>query len=208
VIFLAYFIPAAFWLVCKPFLYDAKKGRELGYRLSRFKNNEETFKSLLTKQKQIKGQVADLGILIGPSEARNNIIKVCNPFCGPCAEAHPKIEHLIENKDDWNLRVIFTTSADETLRAFKPVTHFMAIASEEGPLEIKKALTDWYSDPEKNYEAFASRHPIKTQPELQKTKLTAMRDWCEEEGVQSTPTIYVNGYRLPEHYRIEELDFL
>jgi protein-disulfide isomerase len=32
-------------------------------------------------------------------------------------------------------------------------------------------------------------------------------EWKEKTGLQATPTILVNGYKLPDHYKIEDLNF-
>jgi len=32
-----------------------------------------------------------------------------------------------------------------------------------------------------------------------------MKAWCEKEGITHTPTIFINGYKLPKEYRIEDL---
>jgi hypothetical protein len=35
-----------------------------------------------------------------------------------------------------------------------------------------------------------------------------MKEWCEEAEISFTPTIFINGRRLPEKYRIEELKYI
>ncbi len=39
----------------------------------------------------------------------------------------------------------------------------------------------------------------------QQEKLLAMKDWYEREGITHTPTIFINGFKLPEEYSIEDL---
>lgn len=41
--------------------------------------------------------------------------------------------------------------------------------------------------------------------EKQKETLEAMATWCKEAGITYTPTIFINGKRLPETYSIDEL---
>ena len=62
----------------------------------RVKFNTEIFDTLLKKQKQITLPTEGIGIDLGNPEATNTLIKVCNPYCGPCANAHSKIKKLLE----------------------------------------------------------------------------------------------------------------
>ena len=32
-----------------------------------------------------------------------------------------------------------------------------------------------------------------------------MKNWCDEAEITGTPTIFINGKRLPDNYRIDEL---
>ena len=42
----------------------------------------------------------------------------------------------------------------------------------------------------------------------QETEIDKMRAWCDAAAIRFTPTIYVNGFRLPERYQIEELKYI
>jgi len=44
--------------------------------------------------------------------------------------------------------------------------------------------------------------------EKQAAKLEAMSNWCKEIKIQATPTFLVNGYQLPEAYKIEDVKYL
>lgn len=39
----------------------------------------------------------------------------------------------------------------------------------------------------------------------QDTKIDAMHDWCKAEQITHTPTLFINGYQLPQEYSIEDL---
>ena len=66
----------------------------------RIKYNPQIFEALLLKQKKIEQCTESLGITLGDVSAKNTLIKVCNPYCGPCAKAHPEIEKLLEENKD------------------------------------------------------------------------------------------------------------
>jgi uncharacterized membrane protein len=112
--FIASFIlPIIFWYLLKPSLLNAQEGKRNKRELARIKYNPEIFDALLTKQKRIEHSTEGLGITLGDSEAKNTLIKVCNPYCGPCAKAHTHIEALLNDNNDVNVQIIFKVTNTE-----------------------------------------------------------------------------------------------
>jgi len=69
-------------------------------------------------------------------------------------------------------------------------------------------LDDWYGAKEKNYEIFAAQYPVsKEELDDQTTKIDAMAKWCDETEISFTPTIFINGYQLPDTYWADDLKY-
>lgn len=204
----AFFLPMFFWIATKKIFWNAQDG--IGYKkeLFKLKYNKEIFNALLSKQQQITKFPEGLGITLGNPNASNTIIKVCNPYCGPCAKAHPVIDEILENNLDVKVQIIFTATNDENDIKAMPVKHLMAL-NEKGEAElIKCALDDWYTSDEKEYAVFAAKYVLNGEIKMQGEKLEAMDAWCKETGILFTPTFFVNGYKLPEIYTVEDLKHL
>lgn len=149
-----------------------------------------------------------MGINLGNPNATNTLIKVCSPYCGPCAKAHPKIDKLLEEIPNLKVKIIFTTPNQPEQRAYKPVSHLLAIkeqSNSEG--NIKLALDDWYLADKKDYEVFATKYPMNGELAQQGYKIELMEKWCKEMDIQFTPTLFINGYQLPSAYNIEDLQY-
>jgi hypothetical protein len=73
---------------------------------------------------------------------------------------------------------------------------------------MQQILDDWYLNVNKDYKTFCEKYPINGSFNEQEIKITAMRSWCDIAHVTHTPTIFVNGYMLPENYKIEELKYI
>ena len=206
-VLLAFFIPMAIWIISKPYIYKAKEAQQMRYDLVKFKNNAEIFNGLLKQQTIMNSDPGNIGIIIGNPEAQNTLVKVCNPYCGPCASAHPKIEQLVKENTNWKAQIIFInhSESDPGTQAAK---HLLGIAATSDATTKNHALDDWYGAKEKKYDVFAQKYPINGALEQQSEKLEQMHAWCESEKIEHTPTIYVNGYRLPEQYEINDLHFL
>ena len=58
---------------------------------------------------------------------------------------------------------------------------------------------------DKDYDVFAAKYPMGSKLEEQGSKIDKMKNWCDEAEITGTPTIFINGKRLPDTYRIDEL---
>ncbi|EWH12771.1 protein-disulfide isomerase [Cellulophaga geojensis KL-A] len=195
--------PIPLWTLLKPRLEKGKETTMLKRSLQKIKNNKTVFESLHAKSDKIKTNPEGLGLLLKSENPKYHIIKVCNPYCGPCASAHPILDELY-HKGIIDLQILFTASADETDRKYAPVNHLLAIDTVNST-DTAKALDDWYMADIKDYENFANKYPLNGELKEQKHKIQKMNDWCKAENIMYTPTIYVNGYKLTNEYTIEDL---
>ena len=202
------FITTALWLWIKPLLKENKKLEAENFRGTRFKNNPVVFKALLEKQKRIAKNPDGLGILLGDPAAQNTIIKVCNPYCGPCAKAHSVIEELLANNGNLKVQMLFTATDDEKDIKANPVKHLLAIHDKGDQQLMHQALDDWYLADKKDYDVFASNYKLNGELNAQGEKLQIMKEWCDQVNIEFTPTFFINGYQLPEQYKIEDLKYL
>ena len=160
----------------------------------------------MKKQKKITLSTEGVGIDLGNPTAENTLIKVCNPYCGPCAKAHPKIDLLLHNNPNIKVKIIFTSSDPNDFIA-TPVKHLLTIAERQDEFLTKQALDDWYLSEEKDYEQFLKKYPLDTPLDRQNNKMVEMKAWCEQIDIAVTPTFFINGYQLPDAYNIEDLQY-
>lgn len=199
----ASFLIASHFMI--PILKMAKDSEDYERKWKRMRYNADVFQSLLQKSEAITAPVDGLGILVGNPNATLEIVKVCNPYCGPCAKAHPELEEIIRHNSNVKLRIIFTASGEDEDKKTAPVSHLLAIQEKLGKNMVQQALDDWYLAKEKNYEVFARKYPINGELQQQQEKMKKMYQWCNDMKIRATPTIYINGKELPESYQITEL---
>ncbi|MCW3465875.1 vitamin K epoxide reductase family protein [Chitinophaga nivalis] len=215
---LSYLLPSLTASLFLPVFRNAKNNQRKGTELQRLKHNAMIFESLLVKQKHLTHTADGLGIILGNPKAANKIIKVCNPYCGPCSRAHTPLEELLHHNEDLQIQIIFSVAAQEDHARLLPVKHLLAIAEQGNPQLLMQALDDWYLAAQKDYDAFAVRHPITTAAlSAQQTRVQEMRNWCQQVGVSFTPTFFlspatINGgvadfHQLPEIYTVNDLKY-
>lgn len=200
-------LPVLVWYTIKPSLQKLQKAKAERREYMRVKFNKDIFDTLLKKQKQLSYTTDDLGIVLGNPNAPHELIKVCNPYCGPCSKAHPEIEKLLEQNNNLRARIIFTATNDENDQSVFPVKHFLAVACDNDEAKIKQALDDWYLSEKKEYDVFAAKYPVTTPLEQQEKKVEQMSVWCTKEKIMATPTIFINGNQIPDAYSIRDLQY-
>lgn len=196
-------LPILFWKFVKPLLQQKKELILHKRSLRKIKNDIEVFETLLKNSRKLESKPEGLGIYIGNESQSYHVIKVCNPYCEPCADAHPILEDLVKS-GKITLQIIYNAkSIDDQIGEI--VSHFLAIDDEGNDKEkIHLALDDWYLSKQKNYLTFAKKFPIKKKLVQQKDRIESMGIWCNAEKIVSTPTIFVNGYQLPKEYSIQD----
>ncbi|MFT4204293.1 MAG: vitamin K epoxide reductase family protein [Chitinophagaceae bacterium] len=203
----AFFVPFLVVSLLLPALRSAKEGRKDKGELLRLKHNPQIFEALLARQKAIAEPTTELGITIGNPDARYKLVKVCNPYCGPCAKAHPVMDSLLDSNPEVQVQIIFTATGDEGDGRTPPVRHLLAVAGNGDGQRTKQALDDWYMAETKDYAAFAGKYPMDGELKQQDGKIKAMAEWCGKTGIAFTPTFFVNGFQLPEQYSVTDLKY-
>ena len=201
-------LPISVWFVLKPIISKAKYEPIYKAAYKRLLYNPETFNLLLNQQSKAPHCDQNMGIEIGDPHAKISIIIVCNPYCSSCAKAHPVLNEIIRNNNNVKLKVIFTASNEKNDKRGIAAKHLLAIDEKNNSLLTQKALDDWYLAPRKDYQIFAGKYSINGEITKQEKQIEQMREWCKEADISFTPTLFINGHRLPENYRIEELKYI
>lgn len=206
-IFTTLLLPVIIWLLFKPLLIQRQQLHPLKQQLQQFKYNVELFNIMLTEQPKHAQPDEEWAIVLGNVEANNVITMVTNPYCPPCAEEHKLLHQLLKHRTDLQARIVFTAdNADNDIKT--PVSrHLMTLYSLPDKTIVKQALYDWYAQKQKSYEAWAEFYPIELN-ECEYNKIDKQKAWCQMAEVTATPTLLLNGYRLPDFYQLTDLKYM
>jgi protein-disulfide isomerase/uncharacterized membrane protein len=196
--------PILTWILVKPYLLQSKQLKPLKQQLRNFKYNTELFEKMLQTEPQYILPAAEHTVIIGNPEAEKVITMVANPYCQPCAKAHKALEWM-DNREDVKLQVIFSTSDREDDKKAEVAAHLLAIQNSHSGTTVRKAMHDWYEQKQKNYEDWAKIYPAKKIDVG--AQLQTQRDWCKLAEITGTPTLFINGRRLPQNYQPEDLKY-
>jgi len=177
-------------------------------QLQKFKYNRELFEAALKEQPKYILPDDMWSIVLGNVEASNIITMVSNPYCQPCSKAHAQIEEALNKMDNIQVRIVFvgsnTNEEDTHSRVHR---HLMALNAMPDKTLIKNALHDWYEQKQKNYDDWAKKYPIQGAANV-KEQLSRQKEWVTVAEITATPTLLVNGYKLPKSYQLSDLKYM
>ncbi len=171
----------------------------------RNKYDRAVFEAKLKNQRTIDSPLDGLGLMFGDPNASNRLVKICNPYCGACRDSHYVINQFLEDMPNISVQIVFAGAKDSSDVRNRPIAHFLALFVSKGEQHMRSALDDWYLGPQKNYDAFAEKHPVKIDESSIKGELNRMSSWCDKMDISYTPTFFFNGYLLPKEYSISDL---
>jgi protein-disulfide isomerase/uncharacterized membrane protein len=205
-LFLCFAIPIIIWAFLKPFFLQAAQLTPLKQQLKKFKFNSDLFKQALKNQPRYAVENDLMPIILGNPDAETIITMVSNPYCGPCGNAHQTLSEWMKTRKDLQFKFVFTTADDDDDARTQVARHATALSQLKDKSIVENALNDWYH-PSTKYEDWILKYPV----DLNKTVENAtarQKEWCELAEIEFTPTILVNGFKLPDPYRLEDIKYL
>ncbi|AFK05506.1 peptidase C39 bacteriocin processing (plasmid) [Emticicia oligotrophica DSM 17448] len=188
-----------FWIFLKPILQKSQQVSPLKNDLRRFKNNPNLFLSLLQNQAEIPYFPQDM-TLFGNPNAEHKLTMVTNPFCQPCAKTHKIVEELLFTNENLKCQVIFSASNHKDDKRGIVARTILSLPKDQQAI----ALHQWYENEERNIEKWQTQLGSigneKTENIIEQHKT-----FCEVAKVEGTPTLYLDGYKLPQLYRLADL---
>ncbi|MDB5150902.1 MAG: hypothetical protein JWQ57_4922 [Mucilaginibacter sp.] len=206
-LFIALLLPVILWIIMKPLFLKLQQLPPLKEQLRKFKYNTELFNAMLNNQPKYPLPSEDWSIVLGNKEANNSITMVTNPYCPPCSKIHKLLDELLDNRGDIQARIVFTANnTDEDIKT--PVSsHLMALSELPNKTIVKRALNDWFEQKQKDYKTWAKYYPVQIS-ESNFHKLDRQKAWCKMTEVSATPTVLLNGHRMPELYHLSDLKYM
>jgi len=177
----------------------------------RIKHNAEVFLNLLSQQAKIETPFFEKEMTVGNSEAAIQIVMVSNLYCNPCKVKHKVVDQLLAVYAD-SVHVIFrfVKSAPYEVNGLDAGSYLLGAwlthahtKPDEQEITLQ-LLHDWFAlwDLEK----FAEKWRVDEQVREECIRLAVTQNaWTTTVGVQQTPTFFLNGYQLPEHYTVDDL---
>ncbi|GGI22499.1 vitamin K epoxide reductase family protein [Pedobacter mendelii] len=203
---LGFAIPIVLWASLKPSFLKAEELKLVKGHLELFKYNSELFKQRLTGQPRYAISDDLMPIVLGNSNGETVITIVSSPTCGPCSKAHEILSQWLEILDDLKVNILFSAGSHKVEARSKVARHLMELGQMGNTENLVKVLADWYNGG-LNYDQLIKKYPVIINNKIAQA-IENQKNWCGVAEIMHTPTILINGYKLPEPYRLEDLKYL
>ncbi len=188
-----------------PKLSHANRIEEITQEINSIKTTNEVFMTLLKKQPYYPVERLTSQIILGNVQAANLITIFTNPHCEPCAKMHTQVEKLLAKQNNNACVQYIFSSFNEGLNESNRFLIATYLTNEQH--QARTVYKNWFEGGKYQRDKFFSKYNYQVNDEVQK-EFIAHENWKEKTLLRSTPTILVNGYLLPDNYKIEDLYFM
>lgn len=198
-----YVVPFVLITLSNSFVTEFKKNRAIRDEFNSLKMKDDVFFGLLHKQTRYDVDVNTSSIRFGNPDAKMLVTILTNPHCNPCSFMHERVDVLLEKVfDDICIQYIFSSFNEELEESAKCLIGIY----QSYPIDDVCAIYDrWYQGEKNNREVFYAKYNKGAFAESVMAEFANHNQWKADTKLQATPTILVNGYMLPDNYKIEEL---
>ena len=188
-----------------PTLIRGEEMETVKQEINSIKANDEVFKTLLAQQSYYEVSKADSQILFGNPGSGLMITVFTNPFCNPCARMHKKVEKLLhDTKHKVCVQYVFSSFQPDLDFANK---YLIAACLEKEQREFERIIGAWFEKGKPLKEAFFDGLQLNMENPAIEAEFQKHEAWKEKAQLRATPTVFVNGYKLPDNYKIEDLQY-
>lgn len=186
----------------------AKESSQNEITANRIKYSASVFTHLLTQGRRVDATLFKHELLLGNADAPVNMLMAASLGCGPCKKGFEQVARLVAvYPDKVSIAVRFLPSGDDarTSRYILRTWVEQVYGNDNESANLIKMLQDWYDL--MDLDRFMKMYPVKINGDNIGIQTLEKQEngWFAQADVKGTPAFFINGYRLPKHYRINDL---
>lgn len=172
-------------------------------RYRSLKANGDVAKVLIEKGEYYKTTLDDSSIIFGNPAAKILVTILSNPHCNSCARMHKRVEQFLKmNEGDFCVQYIFFPFNKELEDSSRYLISCYLDNSKE---EALRRFTLWYAKEKFDYKKVIKANETNIHTQAVEDEMEKHKRWRNKTSLVATPTILINGYKLPDEYELEDL---
>ena len=177
---------------------EARQAEQWRSLFRNFKLRREIFDCLLQREKHYEVETTS-SIRFGNPNADYHLTILTNPYCNPCAKMHARLSGI--NLSNCCVSIVFTSFDKE----YDKVCFLLIAAYQQlGAESAWQLYGKWYTGGLAKDESFFENLNLDDTTKSVKNEYCQHIEWRKQTGFSATPTVLVNGYRIPRTYSIED----
>jgi len=200
-----YLIPLLFFNRLSYLLSENSRIGLVVQKMNSLKAREDVFLVLLKSEQRFDVSKDISHIKWGNPHADLQITILTNPYCNPCSAVHEQVSDFLITTDNNKFFVQYVFSSFNN--DLKDTNRYLISAYLNNELGVaSEIIHDWYRGGKKMKEDFFVKYGVLID-EKSKREYESHEKWILETGLNETPTILVNGYKLPVDYKVADLKY-
>lgn len=183
--------------------FSSKQLENVKYELNNLKASENVFLSQLEQQPHYEVNEVTSQIIWGCPKATLRITVLTNPHCNPCAQMHKRIGALLKEMQDRVCVQYIFSSFNKELEV--SARFLIAVYQQEESKRAEAIYGEWFAGKKYLGETYIMQFGYDLESEAVNQELCKHNDWQYKNRLTATPTVLVNGYQMPDNYKIEDM---
>ena len=171
------------------------------YKYLGFKKNPDILNTLLMNQPHYEISLTDGSLIFGNRNAPMRITAFLSLHCSHCARAFVKIRNILNENEDILVNLLLVTSDNKML------TTLYNNNRQGKELESLELLEQWFNADPYSRTKITEGLCIPEDSDLSREVNEESTRLFKEYNVMGTPTFFINGYKLPAQYEIDDLRY-
>lgn len=184
-----------------PLLTQSDELLQARWQYSHLKMNDKVFWSLLSSEKKYPSE--ESSVIFGNRESKLRVTIFSNPYCNPCAAMHKRLQKLVD-AGECQIQYYFTSFKPEWNIINK---YMIAVYQQLGAKKAWEVYTEWYDNGKYEEKKFFAAYNLDVKSEEVEKEFDRHEAWRENAGFNATPTLLVNGHKIPYGYVIEDIPY-
>jgi len=192
-----YVLAFIIWLGIKKFLKQSEDHKKQLIRKNRVVRNHDVFTNTLAKQERL--DLPEPVFVLGNKDADLELTVFTSLYCEMCRDMGKIIDQIIfAYSDQIKINIFFKPQSAEEKNKHLHILHSIFLFQEEK--EFLQALNFWFKN--KNLEKWKiADHNAEENKDVFKSS----NEWFSQNGIISTPTVFIDGYVYPYEFEKEDL---
>jgi len=203
-----YFVSVLGLNLLAPKLNADRKIQSLKQTINGLKADDDVFKALLKKQPYYETSDRDSIIHFGNPASKLRLTVFSNPYCNPCAAMHKQIEDLRKQvNDNISIRYILSSFGENFNRTNKYLIAACLMELTTNHLPLSTIFNAWFEKGKAMKDDYFKDMGLDVDNPEVEAEFQKHEAWKQKTQIKATPTVLVNGYKLPESYKMEDLRY-
>lgn len=200
-----FMLSATVWIFFKAYHKRSLEFERENYSFLKLKRNPNTFLALLKSNDYLDVPINDKSLILGNPGAPVTLTAFLSFHCSPCASAFRKLKELLNNCSEVKINAVFLVLDDEkTSKAIDTLYYLNAMKGTDKALDF---LEQWYSLPKQAKKQLFDETVLPDQYKVAEDVRNKNNQFYIMPQITGTPTIFVEGYKLPEPYEYSDLEY-